>query len=85
MENSFPRGRRPWALAIGLLAAWGCAGSGDNLNYDPPVREAEKSLESADSKDKPYLYGMAAVCFLGGIVMAGRGFSALSRVIAERP
>jgi hypothetical protein len=41
---------------------------------------------NADDRTLLYaLYGMAAVCFFGGIVMAGRGFSALSRVVAERP
>jgi cyclophilin family peptidyl-prolyl cis-trans isomerase len=41
-----------------LLAACGCAGTGDgNLTHDVPVREAEQ----ADAAEKPHLYGMAAV------------------------
>lgn len=58
MGIAFQRGRRTLALAIGLLAACGCAGSGDgNLTHEPPVREAEK----VEPTDRPYLYGMAAV------------------------
>ena len=49
---------RKSALAACLLAACGCAGSGDNnLTHEPPVREAEQG----ESGEKPYLYGMAAV------------------------
>lgn len=47
--------------------------------------EVPPSLNADDRTLLYALYAMSAVCFFGGIVMAGRGFSALSRVIAERP
>jgi cyclophilin family peptidyl-prolyl cis-trans isomerase len=47
------------ALATCLLAAWGCAGTGDgNLSHDAPVREPDND---GPATEKPHLYGMAAV------------------------
>jgi cyclophilin family peptidyl-prolyl cis-trans isomerase len=58
MRIAFQGAWRPSALAICLLAAWSCAGTGDgNLTNEVPVREAVKTTPG----EKPYLYGMAAV------------------------
>jgi cyclophilin family peptidyl-prolyl cis-trans isomerase len=58
MSISVREGRSAWALPMCLLAAWGCAGTGDgNLTHDVPVREAGQT----DTGEKPHLYGMAAV------------------------
>jgi cyclophilin family peptidyl-prolyl cis-trans isomerase len=58
MRSAFRGDRRLPSLVVCLLAACGCAGSGDNnLSHEVPVREAEQG----ESKEKPHLYGMAAV------------------------
>lgn len=80
MEIPFRGGRRLVALALCLLAVWGCAGSGDgNLTHEPLVREPEPRVDQ-------HLTGMAAVDALyngyGEGAPQGRGPSQ-GRIAAE--